>query len=581
MATILLENFKYGLDIRKSAVTSIAGSLRKLTNGHITRGGEIEKAKAMVATYTLPTGNTFGLTSLDNDLYTFGSSASPGTIPAGITYQLLQHPDGATAMSMVLDTDVYDSKLYVIAEFINGDIFHYYDGVLVSDWGAGTVRSDMMSNMGIASYLAGLINDQSDTVSASALGATITITANVVNLPFTITSSVTNGGAIDDQTATVTTPVAAGASAAQVSEVVIGGTFDVGDDFTITINDYPHGAETRPRGKANIAFPFQKKMYFGNGKELDFSAINQPTRIAADDGTNGDTGAGNIIMDKEAARFKDITGLGNYFNDLAIFSDKVIQIWNMDADPTKNAQSQVIQNTGTFAPKSIQGTATGDLRYLSRSGVRALTSHYLSNFASNSEIGAPIDEEVAAIIKALTDEQRALVTATTEPLDLRYMVAIDIYNYVFSFFAGSSVSAWSRYEYGIAITDFAPTDTALYARSGDVVYLYGGAGTTYVDENNPCVIITPFLDGGNPAAVKEFEGIDIALEGLWKVEIATDPNQPTEFELVGNFYQISYAQQRVPIQFNTTHIAVKFTSLDDKYGRISNLALHFDSHKAE
>src|SRR3546814_3319991 len=75
MAYLVIEDFKGGLDKTRMAVMAKPGSLQGATNVHITRGGEIEKAKSFVETYTLPEG-TFGMHSVAGVLYVFGSARS-------------------------------------------------------------------------------------------------------------------------------------------------------------------------------------------------------------------------------------------------------------------------------------------------------------------------------------------------------------------------------------------------------------------------------------------------------------------------------------------------------------------------
>lgn len=786
MGYILIEDFRYGQDTRKSAVTSPPGTLQQLTNAHITRGGEIEKAKKFVESHDMTGDSTFGFAALANNLYVFGSVASP-SLPAGINYQRLQHPDGSTAMTKVIFTQVFNGKLYVIAQFTGGDIFHYYDGALVTDWGAGLVRSGMTNNSGIATHLAALI-DADDAVSASAVGAVITVTASQAGTPFTISAEADDGGGTDNQTAVVatTTPSVAGVAEvlatagftitggsastaatgnvtltggaagsidsvtvngvtitsgavafntsldqtatdlasninahtsspeytaaavgsvvtisaaatqgatpngfvvaanlttitattgnmaggvtsavtsvkvdgveilstavpwvtshsttaanvaaqidsynsspeytadsnnavvtvsgatgsgddpngrvltvtvsgtvtaaisgtgafaggvdavsgqAQVSTVTIGGTFQAGDQFTVYINDYPYGYLTRPTAKGTTLLTFKKKMYSGAADVLHFSGVNQPTLVSTED-----TGAGFIEMSSEAPDFETITGLGSYFSNVAVFSEQTIQTWDMKADPSENAQAQIIENTGTFAPKSIKGLGDGTLLYLDSPGVRALKARDSSNFASMSEIGTAIDEDVSALLATLTSDQQAAAVATIEPKAKRYMLAVSTSVFVFSLFSGSKVSAWSVYNPELTFTDFAVASKILYGRAGDKIYKLGGAaGTTYVDAEDT-VILTPFLDAKTPATPKEFFGIDVAVQGLWKVEIATDPERPDEFDHVMNVASVTFAQQKIPIAAESTHIAVKLTSLDANYGKISNLVIHF------
>src|SRR6185312_12571275 len=104
------------MDRRKARVAGVPGALWDAINGHVTRGGDIERRKKLVNKFTLPTGKTFSLEQVNTQLYTFGSDASPGTIPAAITYQRLAHP-GSANMTRILDSTTFSSKLYVVAEF--------------------------------------------------------------------------------------------------------------------------------------------------------------------------------------------------------------------------------------------------------------------------------------------------------------------------------------------------------------------------------------------------------------------------------------------------------------------------------
>lgn len=136
MAYIVIEDFRAGLDRRKMPEASPPGSLQTLINGHITRGGEIEKRRAMVPTFALPPGQTFGFTGANGVLYTFGSDDSPA-VPPGVTYQRLEHPDDH-AMDALVRAEFYDGKIWAVAHYDNGDTLAFYDGAIVADWEAGS-----------------------------------------------------------------------------------------------------------------------------------------------------------------------------------------------------------------------------------------------------------------------------------------------------------------------------------------------------------------------------------------------------------------------------------------------------------
>src|SRR3546814_14185839 len=66
-------------------------------------------------------------------LYVFGSASEPNDLPTGVEYQRLQDPDGSD-MTGIIATENFDGKIYAIAEFSGGDIFHFYDGERVTAW---------------------------------------------------------------------------------------------------------------------------------------------------------------------------------------------------------------------------------------------------------------------------------------------------------------------------------------------------------------------------------------------------------------------------------------------------------------
>lgn len=80
--SLIIKNFKYGLDTRRDVLTSQPGTLVTLENCHINQGAEIESRKAFVPVGTLPS-NCFDLLATPTGLVTFGS-ASRGA--AGTTY---------------------------------------------------------------------------------------------------------------------------------------------------------------------------------------------------------------------------------------------------------------------------------------------------------------------------------------------------------------------------------------------------------------------------------------------------------------------------------------------------------------
>ncbi|MPZ19563.1 MAG: hypothetical protein GEV06_16830 [Luteitalea sp.] len=228
MAQLHIKDFKFGLDRRRPRVTGVPGTLWVLKNAHITRGGDIERAKRFVPTFTLPAG-THSMARLREDIYVFGSEDLEASVPDGVNYQRLQAP-GDPVMTEVLGVAAFAGKLYVVAAFDDGTTYHFYDGVLVSDFDPAS--GDFTQ---FASNLAAKI-DESEDVSATASGASILLEARTAGEEITISASAINGaGGVDDQTAVNTETQAA------VEEVA-----EVRAEGRVTIN-VPGSATIKPR----------------------------------------------------------------------------------------------------------------------------------------------------------------------------------------------------------------------------------------------------------------------------------------------------------------------------------------------
>lgn len=181
MAYLVVENFSAGLDTRKHPLTAKPGTLQTLKNAHISRGGEIEKRKKFATFASLPT-NTFGMEASADTIYVFGSAAAP-SVPVGITYQRLQHPDAdafpswsGIAMTEVVFSTLYGGYPFVIAKFGDGKSYPFYNGAIIGDFINGITRSSMVDSAGVATHMGAIINAYGSGYSAAVAGSTVTVT---------------------------------------------------------------------------------------------------------------------------------------------------------------------------------------------------------------------------------------------------------------------------------------------------------------------------------------------------------------------------------------------------------------------
>jgi hypothetical protein len=690
MAYIFVENFNLGVDRRKKRVSGQPGSLWVGKNVHLTRGGEIESRKAFVPTFSLPAG-TFGLHALAGELYVFGSIPDPG-MPAGIIYQQLVHSDGSTPMSKLLKAENFDGFIYAIAEFADGNVFHYYNGQRVTAWdgiavnvldvdsvarslalqidasvdftasassnvitiaaaepgeaftiasftlnygaandsaialvqtqanvtalaevaptasfvvtggsaGGGNQVSnvridgvDLMagavlwatSNATTAGLVAAAINSNTSSpdYTAAAVGPTVTITAaagvgstgNGLVLSVTVGGTVTVGSLLN-----MSGGVSARTAQAQTYTATVTGTFEEADVYGILLNGEEFSTSGFSAGPGRTALTFKNKLYSTTANLIYFSALNIPTQWGSGDGS------GFISISAGDSGSDDLTALESYQNFMAIFARDAIQIYFMDPDPAQNAQIQTLRKTGTRAPRAVQAFGSNDVFYRSASGVRSLRARDSSNAAYVNDVGTAIDTLILEVQKTLTEEQLTNAVAVIEPESDRYWLAEGDRIWVFSYFPGGKISAWSWYEPGFQVSDFARADDRLYARSGDTVYLYGGADNdTYPAPGTELIVGLPFLTANKPGTRKNFEGFDLACEGTWLVEFLVDPKADAEGERIaleiGTFHGTTYYDLREAGLGDFTHVAVELTSTAGGYASISNLCVHYEGENED
>lgn len=592
MSYLVIEDFKAGLDTRKSAFTTPPGALLRCNNAHIGRGAEIEKRKAFALHSDLSaTPGTAGLVPAGGILYVFGSSDLDQP-PEGVSYQKLAHPDDSSiALTAVLSADAFAGRVYVVAEFADGQVFHYYDGTRVTAWDAiaagalspeGVTRQFIAKMSGVPGLRAGLLD------SAAVMDPQLYVTYSQADAPGggAITTSIASNSATPpafSQTEGIGTYTGPDGYSFYSATLTLSGDVSPGDVFTVT---YTPDAGTPVTFTVHAGVgetgqfvrTFGDKIYCLVGSLLYFSGYSgtppapDPTVWPGADAP----GTGFINMATQDAGASNLTSLAPYQGYLAVFSEAAIQIWSMDADPARNAQVQVLPNIGTAAPQSVLAYGDQDVFFLAPSGIRSLRARSLGNLAGVEDVGTPIDGQVLDFLATLTGAQRAAAVSVVEPTSGRYLLAVGSVIYVFSRFPGSGVAAWSTYEIGATIDAFAVTDRQVYARAGDQVYRYGGANGREYDAS-PVAIELPFLDVSTPATQKTLHGIDVGCAGTWDMRLMLDPARPEVSEGIGTLDGSTYGQQPAfAMQGTSTHFGLSFEHQAAGPAKLANIAIHYN-----
>lgn len=589
MAYIFINSFKKGIDSRRGKISAQQGSLKSAVNVHINRGGEIEKRKAFVAIADLPEGVTHGLHATKFGVYVFGSlSPSLVPVPAGIIYQQLAAPTSPDLVEVV-SVDSYNSVPYVVARFSNGSVHHFYNGKRVTDWDKLSPGISSLSTL--AQGLADLIDtDKAASAVYSLVGSvhTITITGSANNDTIPIVSTVENvtGRLFNLATVTVTQP--ASVSLPQIAKIELSGIevatgldsedSDPKDTWRVSLGLRVYKISGEASGVGGTARTFRGKVYTTVQGLLYYSDAQNPMRWTTtyeQDGKKIDTFAGFESLSAQTGGTENLVALAPYQNYMAIFARRSTQIWQVvPGDPVDNQPQQLLDNIGTLAPRSATSFGELDVFFLSDSGIRSLRARDSSNAAVVFDVGTSIDPVVVSKISDVGETRAANACGVIEPRDGRYMLAIGETVFVYSFYPSSNISAWTTYEPGFEISDFAVYGNALFCRSGDTIYAYGGDnGNTY--DSALAEVELSWLDAEKPAHRKQFTGIDLSCDGTWKVEVSTNPNA-VGFVEAGSLVGQNFSLPNFALSSNGTHIGLKFSTSDASPAGISSVCAHFN-----
>lgn len=450
--------------------------------------------------------------------------------------------------------------------------------------GAGVAGATIIVKMdGVALHTTPVAFVTSATVTAAAIASAIN--AYVSDPDYTATSS---GAVVTIRTATMT-----GAHNGKTLTFTKVGTIPTSDTTAVTGGSAPAATMTpMAGGKVDDAFTpgsFVKtvgsKIYSTAGSILHFSGIKAPTQWTTDA-----IGAGFVNMASENSGSEELTAVERYQSLLAIFSPEAVQVWYIDPDPELNRQSQVLNNTGTSAPRSVAQFGDDDIFYLDASGLRSLRARDSSNSASTTDIGVPIDALLTAKMGALTEAQRNGAIGLINPIDKRFWLILHDEVFVFSFYGNAKVSAWTTYNLSAFVDgDETPftADEALtfrgrvYLRSGNSIYAYGGVGAALAYDATMADAWLPFLDANAPTTRKQWTGVDVAVSGDWQISAAMEPTQPDYSEVISNVSETTYNMARVTFNHASTHLGLRCRSMGDGPAVLSAAIIHYEGGKDE
>src|SRR5262252_1645922 len=316
---------------------------------------------------------------------------------------------------------------------------------------------------------------------------------------------------------------------------------------------------------------WKSKMYRIDGKYLRFSAVNNPAQN--DPASVSEPGAGFINMALNDPDGEQLVAMEVYFAQMAIQARLQTQMWSLDPDPTKDTLNQLVR-IGNVAPRSTLQFGTGDVLFLSDSGVRSLKSTtFTTTAASVSDVGSAIDPLLQQVLIS-TPVYPEKAEAIVQPVTGRYWLGIKDQVYVLSYFPAGHITAWSTFSLGFTLQNFAAVNNHVYALDDTgVIYEYGGAsGGDY--DSSKVTIRTPHLSADNPTENKRIQSVDVMCQGTWAISIGMLPNNTEAFELCATVSDNTFGLQSIPFAGYGTHFGVHMEH--QAPGPAVMAALHFN-----
>lgn len=489
-------DFSAGLDVSRLPSVAGANQLRELSNAYVTTGKSVKKRPGTRKVADLEPG-TVGLTAGLDKLNTFYGVTPVSHANSLFHAHKLPFPGSNKEVAKIHFGDVFLGFLYVVAEYADGSVRHFY----LDDPGAWSASTTYTQ------------------------GQTRRPTTGQGDLRFTVTTAGTSGASEPTWPTT------------------IGGTVSDGT-VTWTAQSLAISDANCPNSKS--ALIAASKIFATDGDVVRFSGTNAPR-----DWTKA-SDAGFLPTGLQVVSSGNALGLGRFNKYLAVFQRDAVQLWNVDPDPANMSYYNGLPGLGTQYPKSI-GNLSGDIYFLSDQGFRSVTLLVQTQNMRDLDVGSPIDPLVQPFLAA---NPNVNPTAMYYPAQGQYICAMGSRIWVYTFSRTAKISAWSTYDLrGINVDYVASLDGTLYIRDGDSVYaldptVFDDVGLTF-----DVRVSLPYLDMKAPGVLKQIVGVDAVFSGTALVSFGYDPNDPTQVTEELTLAQNTQPGELTPAEITATNVS--------------------------
>lgn len=297
-------------------------------------------------------------------------------------------------------------------------------------------------------------------------------------------------------------------------------------------------------------------------------------------------------------------GLGVYQGKLAVFTDKSVQLWNVDPDPTAMAIDNIIDGVGTRHHGSIV-PLNGDLLFLSDTGVRSLTTLTNSLFPTDVDLGLPVKAITlpAPLVggTATLQAYSKVLAIGASPFGQYWAAAPDTWTsggaseygwLAWSFSRQAKLNAWAWHGAGgtprAKVLGWASLGNRMFMRTDKEQYLLVMTPEVFTQDQTEaatyaaCGFTTQWLDFAKPGRRKVITGVDFDGKNVDSISILTsaggDRNGTVADTIAVGSNQAgwTYSGEMLPTCVDGTEFRISFSGGGVGETQINRFTLYYD-----
>lgn len=263
----------------------------------------------------------------------------------------------------------------------------------------------------------------------------------------------------------------------------------------------PHSAQVAIEAEKVFAGDTDITRYSATGNPLDWSSAQD---------------AGFIPHGLKSVQETEVTALGVYRGNLAIFTASALQLWKADPDPAAIILLDTVESVGTAYPRGMVPVEQ-DVFFVSPLGVRSISVSASQQAMGEGDIGNPMDTIVRALVGPDVTPLAAFFPNLGQSLFFFGDQVVVLFKNKLA-----KLTGWALYTLPISVTDVAVLDGDLYVRDATDIYWFQVGSKTDYGNAFDVVLEWQYLDFGTPGTTKTFAGVSMDADAAVTVSAGYD-----------------------------------------------------------